>query len=248
MNGDTGDLIFPRSLKREETDLINFVLPEYKPGYSKYRELINNYSVLGKSSVKRNGLVLGLADKKPDEDFFRMPLFACGNVSVSNVSKDIFIYQMMDEFIEFEINDSVVNQAVEVRWTYSEWVPGKNSPEDGTNVREIKIQDADYILALARETKRIWLYEKDTGVNYLIPVTNYFNELMRYKNIRDPKIALQPNTLFKEMGTYSDEDLISALIIYNKYLHRFPLKERIHLVQNTEIKKQKFGFFRRNKN
>ena len=79
------------------------------------------------------------------------------------------------------------------------------------------------VLVLCPRDKRLWVYDAASKVNRLIPVTNYYNELMLHKNIRDPKVAFDSNRLFTELASYSDEDLTYAFLTYNK------LKTKVHV-------------------
>jgi hypothetical protein len=60
------------------------------------------------------------------------------------------------------------------------------------------------------------VYEDSNQVIRLIPTTNYYNELMLHKNIRDPKRAFDSRRLFTELDTFTDGDLTYAFLTYNK--------------------------------
>lgn len=219
--------VFPRQLNDVERECLYFVLPENKPGYKIYRTLINESVIHGIASGNRTGFLIGRKNIDLEDGIIPTPLFAVGNLDLENKNIEILIYQMYDEIVEAEINPSekgIDNTKQKKNWTYSNWNPGMNSPEDDSSVREIQISGNDYTLAIADKTKRIWLFERESGVNHFIPVTNYFNELMRYKNIRDPEIALNPKGLFNHLNNYTDDDLRNALFMYDKFLKRFSLK------------------------
>jgi hypothetical protein len=240
---------FQRELTGKEKEYLHFILPENKPGYLHYRNLISEYSVVGKCSGNRTGFILGKKNSVSDNDIPPSPLFALGCKVESDKITDILVYQKYDNFIEVEINCSNNSETSGIKrsWTYSDWVPGNKSPEDDSMVKEIQLTGGKYTFTIAPESKRIWLHEHESGINFIIPVTNYFNELMRYKNIRDPKIALNPAGLFVNLETYSNNDLVNALLSYQKYLKRFSLK--IDSDKNKiETQSSHRSFFRRNKN
>jgi hypothetical protein len=108
------------------------------------------------------------------------------------------------------------------RWTYSWWSPGEVSPATGTPVREVFI-GAGVTLAFAPAEKRIWIHERSGGIVRLIPITNYYNELMISRGIRDPRIALVPSLLWKDLKSFSDEDLLRAFEAYNALRRHVPL-------------------------
>ncbi len=110
------------------------------------------------------------------------------------------------------------------------------------------------MLVISPVHKKIWLHNFEDEVNYLLPVTNYYNYLMIVKNIRDPKIILNNKLLFKELNSYSDEELMLAFISYNKYFRRFkidynPIKSSNQKRTNRNRPlRGKFKFFKRDKN
>lgn len=245
------DEFIPRELSEKERECLFYVLPENKSGYLHYRKLISDYFVIGKAPGIRTGFLLSNRNNVIDYEIPPSPVFAMGSLVNDDTITDIVIYQQYEDVIEAEINYSAIGSNSENKknsWSYSDWIPGNNSPEDGTVVKEIKISGDRYTLVIAQHTKRIWLHEKDTGINFIIPVTNYFNELMRYKNIRDPKIALNPKNLFTSLNKYSDAELSNALIMYDKYLKRFSLKHTAETKEESEAKNIISSLFRRKKN
>ena len=94
-------------------------------------------------------------------------------------------------------------------------------------------------LALCAYDRRLWVHDSSTGVNRLIPVTNFYNELMLHKNIRDPGIALDSRRLFADLDAYSDSDLTYAFLTYNK------IKTKIRVTGTIEPdQKEKHGLRR----
>jgi len=90
-------------------------------------------------------------------------------------------------------------------------------------VREVPV-DALLTLAIAPGEKRIWLYDRASGMNFLLPVTNFHNELMLYKGIRDPRVALDVGRFFTDHLTYSNVDLREAFVRYNALKPRFKVQ------------------------
>ena len=103
------------------------------------------------------------------------------------------------------------------RWTYSEWSPGLPSPSSGRPVREIVVGEG-IVVVLAVDDRRLWVYEAGSGVVRPIPVTNFYNELMLLRRVRDPAIALRSDLLFRGGDSLSDEDLRAAFVAYNTLL------------------------------
>jgi hypothetical protein len=241
---------FPRKLKDIEKDLLFFILPSAKPGYHLYRQKINNMNVLGYGRFGDTNLILGFNDDVINVQDASSSVFAAGSIIYENEKIDISINEEIDDRIEFDISPNGYEEFYSLqiikKWNYSDWMPGQKSPRENSEVREIIIVPNKYIFAAASKEKKLWLYEFESGINYLIPLSNFYNQLMIQKNIRDPKVALKPNLFFESgLGSiekYSDDDLRNAFITYNKYLRRLNIKEEI-VFSKTKIKKRKFFNF-----
>ena len=245
---------FPRALTEKEKYLLFKVLPINKPGYKKYRDKIEELVVIGKGRFSRDNMILGKPGNKPDLSFPSTPVFATGTIVCKETEIDVAIHEEIDNEIEFDIatNNSFKpdDKITELSdWNYSSWNPGKNAPKDNSEVREVIIIPGSLILAIAPEHKKIWLHDIETGVNYLIPVSNFYNQLMMVKDIRNTKIALNPRIFFEQLDKYSDSDLVSALITYNKYIKRFDI-DLSYFDKAGEESSQKsiFSFLKRGKN
>jgi hypothetical protein len=215
---------FPRKLTSVENMLLFSVLPENKSGYNSYRNKINNLVVTGSGRFGEGNFVLGKEGTKPDLSLPSAPVFAIGSNVYEEATVDVTIHEDIDDEIEYDISarnqNSIPETLTEIKkWNYSEWNPGDEAPNDNSQVREIIIND-DYILAVAPLHKKIWLHERRSGVNFLLPVTNFYNELMRVCNIRDTKIALKPSSFFNTHNQFTNEQLMLAFFSYNKYLKR----------------------------
>lgn len=251
----SGKSQFPRELTRQEKYLLFSVLPEEKPGYQVYREKIDELLVTGYGRFKNNNYILGKKNTVPDLSVSSTPVFAAGTVKIPGDEIDILINEEIDDEIEFDL--SVKNSAElpeeineEERWNYSAWNPGDKSPDDHKEVREVIIEQGKYLLAFAPSHKKIWLHENESGVNYIVPVTNYYNELMRFRRSKDPGEALNPKLLFQKLNEFPDDDLINAFVLYNKYMRRFPtdFSRFLKLQQEVKRKKRLKDLFRKDKN
>jgi hypothetical protein len=243
--------IFPRILKDIERELLFSILPNNKPGYKLYREKINDKYILGFGRFGESNLILGNKGDVLNIEDPSSSIFAAGSIIYNEGKIEISINEEIDDRIEFDISpkeyEQVITREEIKRWNYSEWVPGQKSPKENSFVREIVISPGKYILSISSEERRLWVYEFDSGINYLIPLSNYYNQLMIQKSIRDPKVVLKPN-LFFESGSgkhddYSDSELRNAFIGYNKYLRKLEIKEE-HIITDTKSKRKLFKFFK----
>ncbi len=211
---------YPRGLRNKEREFLEFVLPFDRPGYKTYRELIESMVVLGSGRRGNGNFILGYSGDTPDTQSPLASVVAYGAVESTRGAFTITVREFVGKQIDVEIVSTDGDEAPEHfeekrRWTYSLWTPGNLSPATGAPVREILVGESA-TLAIASADKRIWVHEAASGMLYLIPITNFYNELMLHKNIRDPKIALQSKGFFREIENYSDHDLRSAFIVYNK--------------------------------
>ncbi|MBI4535727.1 MAG: hypothetical protein HY708_05575 [Ignavibacteriae bacterium] len=211
---------YPRALREKELQVLEFVLPEIRSGYKHYRELIRSMVVLGEGRRGKGNLVLGFEDDVPDTTSPLASVVAYGVVETTRDRFTITVREYVGEQIDVEIVSGRGGEIPDYfeekgRWTYSTWQPGDPSPATMQPVREVRIHD-NYVLAIARQEKRIWLHERTTGMNLLIPITNFYNELMLHMQIRDPQVALKADLFFTNLSTYSDDAVMKAFIAYNK--------------------------------
>lgn len=225
----SGTGVFPRELTSLEKDYLFYLLPEDKPGYKIYRDKINNMLAAGLGSSGQGSLVLSSSPAAIEGAVSFSPVFAAGTIEFDGYEIDIIIHEEIDGEIEIELSGpaEVSAAAREIkRWTYSLWTPGCKAPGDNTWVREEILSPGRFVFVIAPAHKKLWVYEYQTGVNHIIPVSNYYNHLMLVKGIRQPDVVLKPALLFDDLPKYNSEEIVSAFILYNKYM------KHINLVDN----------------
>ncbi len=211
--------IYPRPLREKERDLLEFVLPEESPGYAEYRRRIAGMVVLAEGRRGTGNLVLGRKGDQADTISPLASVIAYGAVETTQDTYTITVREHVGDQIDIEIVSSHGGEIPDHfeekrRWTYSAWRPGMPSPATETPVREVKVTST-LTLIIAVHDRRVWLYDATTGMNHLIPITNFYNELMLHKGIRDPNVALQAQLFYTDLHRYSDADLRGAFISYN---------------------------------
>lgn len=239
---------FPRKLSDAELNLLLLLLPEEKSGYARYRSLIREFFVIGEGRLGEGNYLLGNAHAEIDLEISSSPILTSGVVKTDKTTFEISINEIQDNKIEFSISpypDQNEIYRVENVITLSDWIPGKKSP-DGNRVKLYSIDGMNYILAIVPAEHKIWLYEKSSGINYPIPVSNFYNELLRLKRETRNEVYKNPNKLFEDIESFTESEIILAFLLYSKYKRRFHLD---HLIDKflTEPKKKKslFSFFRR---
>jgi len=214
--------LYPREITDIERTCLFLILPVNKPGYNLYRNKITAMQVLGKGNYGEGNYILGKIEPDADLSFPSAPVFALGTLDNDFKQFDIIIHEETENKIEvlFDKDTNEITVKDLMAKSYSYWMPGMKSPFSNAEVREIKIKQKDFILAVVPEDKKIWLYESASGVNHLIPVSNYYNSLMLYRNERNAEKVLNPNLFFNNLGLYNDQELKSAFELYNKYMRR----------------------------
>jgi hypothetical protein len=214
---------YPRALTSQEKGWLDWLLDPERKGYREFRLRLEGLLVIGEGRRGRGNLVLGHAGDQPDLLSPLAPVFAYGVIEAEEGSISVLVREEAYEQVEVEIvplKGEVVPEKLteKSRWTYSTWLPGEGCPCCRRDLREVRLDagEEEVVLALCATDHRLWVYDAATGVNHLIPVTNFYNELMLHKRIREPKIALDPSYLFTHLTEFSDGDFVHGFAVYNK--------------------------------
>ncbi|HTY59976.1 MAG TPA: hypothetical protein VMF59_14235 [Bacteroidota bacterium] len=219
---------YPRPLRPKELDLLETVLPVDRPAYREVRDRLQAMTVLGEGRRGEGDLILGVPGDTPDRESPLPPVIAYGMVETTHDNYSVTVREEASAQINVEIvsgsGRGIPDHYEEKRrWTYSWWSPGNASPATGAPVREVPVE-AGVTLAFAPAEKRIWVHERSSGIVRLIPITNYYNDLMIRRGVRDPRIALHPSLLWENLHTFPDSDLLQAFVAYNALRGRIPLR------------------------
>jgi hypothetical protein len=235
---------FPRTLSNFERATLLWLLPEHKPGYQQYRRRVNTWKVIGKGRRGEGNFILAPEPGAPDNSAPLAQVFAYGVIETSAGKISATLREAEEGQLEFEIvnlDSETIPESFEERrrWNFSEWNPGAQCPMCGQHAREVTIQRVTgktLTLAICPSDRRLWVYDSNDGVVHLIPVTNFYNELMMHKRVRDPEIALDSQHLFRDLSSYSDSDLTAAFIGYNT------LRKKVELgaVAQTPVSRRSF--------
>jgi hypothetical protein len=218
---------FPRSLSARETAWLDVLLPSDRPGYARFRRSLDDLTVLGEGRWGSDDFILGRPGQEIDRTEGMLPVMAYGEIICTADDGAAFTITLAvhqpndDDMIEFQVGvlglDTIPERWSEsARWSYSQWKPGAPCPATGAPVREIVLDAAGELLLVISPAKRVlWLYDSRTMVTTLVPVTNFYNELMLLKGVRDPKIALDHKRLFTDLAGFTDMELHDAFARYN---------------------------------
>ena len=223
---------FPRTLTPLERELLTWVLPIDRPGYATYRGLVGQWKVAGRGRRGEGDLILAAPDTLLDVDSPLPPLLAFGAARSGEDEITVSVRELMGDQLEFEIAGQTTDFPVDLRscrrWTFSEWLPSRPCPSCEGSLREVAMKTASgrtLVLALCAKDRRFWVYDEESGINHLIPVTSFYNELMLQKNVHDPATVLQSNRLFTDLALHSDAALTAAFSSYNRMRRKVALGE-----------------------
>ena len=223
--------LFPRPLTAFERETLLWLLPGAKSGYNKYRKYISEWVVVGEGRRGTGNYILAEKGVHPDLESPLPQVFAYGvieaeNASISATLRELFEDQLEYEIVSLEGETIPPDLTVRRQWNFSLWSPTEHCPACGSTLREVTIRRESgkhATLAVCAVDKKLWIFDASDGVNHLIPVTNFHNALMLYKNIRDPSTALAAGNFFRHLHSFSDADLAAAFVQYNKLRRKIDL-------------------------
>jgi hypothetical protein len=215
---------FPRELTPHERELLLWVLPAERSGYRAYRACVDRWKVAAQGRRGEGNYILAPAGEQVDLESPLPHVVAYGVVVAETGELSVSVRELVGNQLEFEIvgvrGEVDLSHARERRrWSLSSWLPDQPCPQCERAIRQVPIASTAgqrFVLAVCTEDQRLWLHDEQSGVNLPIPVSNFYNELMLHKNIRDPKIALDAKRLFLQLSEYSDADLQRAFRSYNQ--------------------------------
>lgn len=239
---------FPRKLSEVEAYWLNCILPEDRPGYKIYRDKIKNLFVIGYGKFPPFNLILGEKEDKPDLTIPSQPIVATGTFFYKFGKVNVSIFEEFENQIEIDIqsdgfyyheisSDELINKEIKF-FTYSNWSPGQKHPFDDSELRLIKIDD-NISLVISKPHKRIWFHNRELQTNKFIPITNFYQELLRVLKIYEAKIITDINYFFLNLNRFSDAQIREAFINYNRNWKKTDLK------LPTESRTEKTNWFKK---
>ncbi len=233
MSDAPSDFRFPRERSTREQEIIDWLLPDDRTGYRAFKERLRPLFVIGEGRWGRHDYVFGAIGQDIDREAGMRPVVAFGRLLADPCDVTVSIHEEDDEGrIEMqiapvgreELPDALLERA---RWTYSTWDPGAPCPASGARVREVLLPNTGagaLVLAIAPTQHVVWLHNAQLRTNTLVPVSNFYNELMIAERIRDPKIVFDHALLFREPERFTDARLIEAFLAYNARYRKVPLQ------------------------
>jgi len=220
--------MYPRQLQSAEKEILSWLLPDTIPAYKSYITFIQNSHVIGEGRWGEGNLLLDKKLSAIDLTLGMSPVVAYGECTINNSSLSISVHEFnIDEQLEiqfsgvFPIPESPI---ISNKWCYSYWKPGDLCPATNGPIREIIVKNKAhtvlYALAISPKKKVLWLHHVGSGFNQLIPVTAFYDELLRTKHIRDAALISHPATFFDKINDFTDAEYVTALLAYDKKASR----------------------------
>jgi hypothetical protein len=229
---------FPRQLNDAERRLLRWLLPAQSPGYDARFRLLDQLLVIGQGRWGDGNLILGQEDDVIDLSGPMEPVFAYGVVREDEMSCTVVVHEEDDAQVELQFaltNAASLERIVdsENRYSYSYWMPGDTAPASDTPVRIVSLtSDGSFVMVIAPRDERIWIHDKASKVNHLIPHTKFHTELMRHTGSREKAKVFNPKLLFTEHNDYDDSALRTAFITYNNIWKKLVLPQSIREEQS----------------
>jgi len=219
---------YPRALSSTEKDLLFWLLPEIIPAYKPYRDFLHNSQIIGEGRWGEGNLILNKKPSSIDLTLGMPPVIAYGECQVNDKQLSISVHEFnIDDQLEVQFSGVFpIPESPEIKnkWCYSYWKPGEVCPATSTKVKEVTIKtfskETKYVLAISPAKKVLWLHHIHSGFNQLMPVTAFYDELLRTKHIRDANLISHPSTFFDRINDFSDAEYIQALLEYDKKASR----------------------------
>ena len=225
---------FPRELTDLERKLIFGILPEHSRGYSEYRAKIDLMKVVGLG--KRGAGHLVLSENEVGDDLLDhvAPVFAVGGARQGRAEISIVMHELEQNSISVELmmvsGEYASLKAGELTmWAVSDWLPQGNCPKCGCTVREVVLPlmgERQAVIAMCPGHRSIWVYDSSDGVNRIVPLSGFMNELNAQKALRSGKREHRsPSETFAELSGYPDNEIVLAFTLYNKFRRKLDVAD-----------------------
>ena len=206
-----------------ERDLLTWVLPGHRPAYAPYRQAVMTWVVAARAARGDGHIVLAPEGGPLDLEMPLPQVLAYGVLETSEGAIAVTVRERVAEQLDCDVS-SLSGKELPVRftelrrWSYSHWNPGNPCPMCGAGVREVRWKttaDSVVTLAICRADRRLWVFDSTRDLAKPVPVTSFYNELMKVRRVRDPEIALSPERFYSSLASYSDAELTEAFFHYN---------------------------------
>ncbi len=239
--------MYPRQLQFQEKEILLWLLPDNITAYKPYNDFLKSSQVIGEGRWGEGNLLLDKKASSIDLSLGMPPVVAYGECTINESPLSISIHEFnIDDQLEIQFSGAFPisePQSIRNQWCYSYWKPGDPCPATGGAIREISITNTShsvvYVLAISPMKKVLWLHHSQTGFNQLIPVTAFYDELLRAKHIRDGALISRPATFFERINEFTDAEYIVALLEYDKKATRKFDSSNI-VIESEKIKKSLF--------
>ena len=235
---------YPRSLSPIEKELLLWLLPVGTSAYRPFSDFVATSQVIGEGRWGEGNILLDKKLSAIDLTLGMPPVIAYGECDANGIILSISVHDFnIDDQLEVQFSGIYPIPEFALignKWCYSYWKPSNVCPATGKPVKKIVIRDKSstilYVLCVSPEKKVLWLHHANSGFNQLLPLTTFYDELLRTKHIRDANLISHPATFFERINDFSDSEYIQALLEYDKKANR--KFDTTGIVVETEVKKK----------
>ena len=212
------------SLSTQERDLLLWLLLESRPAYRPYRRCVLDWGVASRGQRGEGHVLLAPANGVVDLEMPLPHVLAYGVVQTSEGDIAVSVRERVSDQLDCDVSilsaGSLPGGHNEIRrWSYSDWSPGLPCPICGKRCRQVPMMTDGAtagVLAVCCEDRRIWVFDSLRQIAIPVPVTRFYTELMRVRNIRSPRIGLEPHRFYSMVPSSTDSELAEAFFHYNK--------------------------------
>jgi hypothetical protein len=220
---------YPRELSDFENRALQMLLPLDRDGYKPYYEFLTRAQVIGEGRWGIGDLILAEAPSEIDLTAGMNPVVAYGELTLrQSATLTVSIHTPEDRQMEVQFGgDTAAYKPEDIlsSWTYSSWKPGDADPGSGATLRTIQFQDKNakvlYVLAISTFHRSIWVHHVLSSFNQLLPVTGFYEYLIRAKAAEAGRESFRPSGLFQQLNDFTDEELRMGLLHYNDENRKF---------------------------
>ena len=223
--------MYPRALTPFETRAIEAVLPRDTPGYRTYLEFARARQVIGEGRWGAGDLILAQQPESIDLKAGMTPVIAFGEIDVvlqnAHHQITITVNEPLDDQIEVQFSSDLdlavlAEASIASISTPSTWKPTGRTMQ--SPVYEVPIRnrhETEYVLAADTTRSMLWLHHTRSGFNQFIPVTGFYEYLLRSHPQKEKKAALNAKLFFAMLPELNEQTMRKTLLHYNAENRKF---------------------------
>lgn len=226
----------PRKLNRDEIRLLEGIFPENVDFYSAYFSFIKNWYICRYENGDPVKVWL-CPDKTTIPDFFVNPVINLAGKTHEDNFYEFTFFEKSDDTLAIEFDVKVADNYND--YSLACWKPGDLSPFGGELITT-ELPGSRLVLVRDKAVKRVWIFDAGKNINFILPVTSFYNNLMIVKEVKDPETAFNYDNLFT--NEFTENQLTAAVYLQCKSI---PVLADNFVKDTPEENEEKPGFFKK---